>query len=114
MKREQERLDKLVVSVDHDKQSATEQIHVAQSKEKELAALREKLREERERMEGEVARERGRITDQIESERQKLRRQIQEERDAFADRMSADREKMEYVLCTPTTTTTHLSISFDE
>ena len=107
LRREQDRLDKLMNSVNQDKQSANQKINVAQNKEKELAIMQKALNEEKARMKSEVESERNkieaqmesernRIEAQIESERSKMSREMQMERKAFTERLNADREKMQF------------------
>ena len=76
LKKEQERLDKLVSSVNQDKESYTRQTDALQSKEREIARMEQDLRREKSKMATELELERNKIKSEIDAERSKLRTQI--------------------------------------
>ena len=95
LKKEQERLDKLVSSVNQDKESYTRQTDALQSKEREIARMEQDLRREKSKMATELELERDKIKSEIDAERSRLRTQIDLERQTFTDRVNSDRKKME-------------------
>ena len=95
LKREQDRIEKLMSSVNTERATASRQHAAVDAKEKEVARMEESLRAERQRMLAEVEEERSGIQGKIEGERRELRRQIERERESLKDQMSSDRRRLE-------------------